>query len=265
MFSIRYERFLRPLCYDARMTRACAVVLAMLLGTTALVATREDLARPGSSSTTASSTRPSPPPPPHARHQTPPTPPRSCSPARTSSGIASSPIRPTSAQRATALGAVRRRAARDARPRGVPDRAGRIAVPRGRLRRGGRDLRVGDGDRTRGRRGRPESVLDWYGSAMERWAAPYVTSRRAQMLARLVARMEGEQAKNPGSRAASYWLAAGLRAQGELDRAWQAAIAAWVRAPHRRRQCAGPARRHRPPGARRHHSRPRQRSSRWRT
>jgi tetratricopeptide (TPR) repeat protein len=76
-----------------------------------------------------------------------------------------------------------------------------------------------------------ESVLDWYGSAMERWAAPYVTSRRAVMLTRLVARMETEQAKNPGSRAASYWLAAGLRAQGELDRAWQAAIAAWVRAP----------------------------------
>jgi len=81
-----------------------------------------------------------------------------------------------------------------------------------------------------------EAVLDWYGSAMERWAAPYVTSRRAVMLNRLVTRMEAEQAKNPGSRAASYWLAAGLRAQGELDRAWQAAIAAWVRAP-----IAGPA------------------------
>ena len=79
--------------------------------------------------------------------------------------------------------------------------------------------------------GAREAVLDWYGSALERWAAPYVTSRRAQMLTRLVARMESEQAKNPGSRAASYWLAAGLRAQGELDRAWQAAIAAWVRAP----------------------------------
>ncbi|MGD9902957.1 MAG: hypothetical protein AB7U83_05775 [Vicinamibacterales bacterium] len=76
-----------------------------------------------------------------------------------------------------------------------------------------------------------EAVLEWYGSAMERWAAPYVTSRRAVMLTRLITRMEAEQAKNPGSRAASYWLAAGLRAQGELDRAWQAAIAAWVRAP----------------------------------
>jgi tetratricopeptide (TPR) repeat protein len=76
-----------------------------------------------------------------------------------------------------------------------------------------------------------EAVLDWYGSAMERWAAPYVTSRRSAMLVRLVTRMEIEQAKNPDSRAASYWLAAGLRAQGELDRAWQAAIAAWVRAP----------------------------------
>ena len=110
-----------------------------------------------------------------------------------------------------------------------------------------------------------ESVLDWYGAAMERWAAPYVTSRRAQMLTRLVARMEREQAKNPGSRAASYWLAAGLRASGDTDRAWQAAIAAWVRAP-----LAGD-------GAmplradidrlvlRGHHSRPRPRSPRRRT
>lgn len=76
-----------------------------------------------------------------------------------------------------------------------------------------------------------EAVLDWYGSAMERWAAPYTTSRRVVMLERLVRLMEREQAKNPGSRAASYWLAAGLRAQGDLERAWQAAIAAWVRAP----------------------------------
>ncbi len=76
-----------------------------------------------------------------------------------------------------------------------------------------------------------EAVLDWYGSAMERWAAAFTTSRRAVMLERLVRLMEREQAKNPGSRAASYWLVAGLRAQGELERAWQAAIAAWVRAP----------------------------------
>ena len=79
--------------------------------------------------------------------------------------------------------------------------------------------------------GAREAVLDWYGSAMERWAAPYTTTRRAAMLERLVRRMELEQAKNPGSRAAAYWLVAALRAQGETDRAWQAAIAAWVRAP----------------------------------
>lgn len=84
--------------------------------------------------------------------------------------------------------------------------------------------------------GTREAVLDWYGSAMERWAAPYTTSRREVMLRRLITTMEREQAKNPSSRAASYWLVAGLRAQGELDRAWQAAIAAWVRAP-----IAGPA------------------------
>ena len=33
-----------------------------------------------------------------------------------------------------------------------------------------------------------------------------------------------------GSTPASYWLAAAARGAGDLDRAWQAAIAGWVRA-----------------------------------
>jgi hypothetical protein len=42
--------------------------------------------------------------------------------------------------------------------------------------------------------------------------------------------MEEEVAENPGSTAAGYWLAAAARASGNLDRAWHAAQAGWLRA-----------------------------------
>ena len=42
--------------------------------------------------------------------------------------------------------------------------------------------------------------------------------------------MRGELAPTPASSPASYWLAAAARGTGDLDRAWQAAIAGWVRA-----------------------------------
>jgi hypothetical protein len=43
--------------------------------------------------------------------------------------------------------------------------------------------------------------------------------------------MDRESRDNPASTPAAYWLAAGARGAGELDRAWAAAVAAWVRAP----------------------------------
>jgi hypothetical protein len=43
--------------------------------------------------------------------------------------------------------------------------------------------------------------------------------------------MEEELATHPGSSAAPYWLAAAARAQGDTQAAWNAAQAAWVRAP----------------------------------
>jgi hypothetical protein len=43
--------------------------------------------------------------------------------------------------------------------------------------------------------------------------------------------METELATHPMSAAAAYWLAAAARAQGDLQAAWNAAEAAWVRAP----------------------------------
>jgi tetratricopeptide (TPR) repeat protein len=231
MFSISYERFQAPLCYDAPMRRVLAVTVAILMGTAGLLATREDLAR--------------------ARQL--------FNDRKFDDAITAATAARKTPETADAAAIVLARAHLE-RYRQVPDPAD-LGAARAALGAVGVD-RLGTPDRAEflialggslfleddfgaaaeifesaleiapaaGETAR-ESVLDWYGSAMERWAAPYVTSRRALMLARLVARMESEQAKNPGSRAASYWLAAGLRAQGELDRAWQAAIAAWVRAP----------------------------------
>jgi hypothetical protein len=81
-----------------------------------------------------------------------------------------------------------------------------------------------------GPRGR-EAVLDWFGASLERWAAPPRSAEeRATLLRRLGDRMEGELGRNPGSRAAAYWLVVALRGQRQLERAWQAAIAGWARA-----------------------------------
>jgi hypothetical protein len=42
--------------------------------------------------------------------------------------------------------------------------------------------------------------------------------------------MEAELRVDPGSVAANYWLAVAARGEGDLDRAWDASSAAWVRA-----------------------------------
>ena len=75
-----------------------------------------------------------------------------------------------------------------------------------------------------------ESMLEWWGSAIERQASTAAPDMRRKHFARLGERMKAELLKNPSSPAASYWMVVALRGSGELDRAWDAAVAAWVRA-----------------------------------
>jgi hypothetical protein len=75
-----------------------------------------------------------------------------------------------------------------------------------------------------------ESMLDWWGSAVERLASAMAPENRRQHFARLAERMQAELAKTPASPAASYWTVVALRGAGELQRAWDAAVAGWVRA-----------------------------------
>jgi hypothetical protein len=75
-----------------------------------------------------------------------------------------------------------------------------------------------------------EAMLEWWGSAVERKASGLAPELRKAHFTRLAERMQHELARTPTSLAASYWSVVGLRGAGELDRAWDAAIAAWVRA-----------------------------------
>jgi hypothetical protein len=75
-----------------------------------------------------------------------------------------------------------------------------------------------------------ESMLEWWGSAMERHADALEKEPRLVSFARLRDRMSRELARNPGSAAAAYWFVVGTRGAGEPIEAWEAAIAGWVRA-----------------------------------
>lgn len=76
-----------------------------------------------------------------------------------------------------------------------------------------------------------ERALDWWATALDRHAQLTPAGERRGIYRRIADRMDRESRENPASMPAAYWLAAGARGAGELDRAWAASIAAWVRAP----------------------------------
>jgi hypothetical protein len=75
-----------------------------------------------------------------------------------------------------------------------------------------------------------ERALDWWATALDRQAQSLPAVERALGYPRIIARMEQELRRDPASASASYWLAASARAAGDLDRAWAAASAGWIRA-----------------------------------
>jgi hypothetical protein len=84
-----------------------------------------------------------------------------------------------------------------------------------------------------------ERVLDWWANALDREAWPKPDIERQGVYQRIRDTMRRELALRPASATASYWLAAGARAQGDLQGAWDAATAAWVRAPLASDRAAG--------------------------
>ena len=75
-----------------------------------------------------------------------------------------------------------------------------------------------------------DRLLDWWASALDREAQTRPTDRRAAFFAQITERMEEELAAEPGSAVANYWLVVAARGAGDVERAWDNAVAAWVRA-----------------------------------
>jgi hypothetical protein len=73
-------------------------------------------------------------------------------------------------------------------------------------------------------------ALDWWATALDHQAQAMAMTERAPVYARLIARMEAELRRDPASAPAGYWIAAASRGSGDLDRAWSAAVAGWIRA-----------------------------------
>jgi hypothetical protein len=76
-----------------------------------------------------------------------------------------------------------------------------------------------------------ERVLDWWATSTEQEARPRPEIDRQAAYERIRMQMQQELTTHPGIATASYWLAAAARGKGDLQAAWDAAVAGWVRAP----------------------------------
>ena len=72
-------------------------------------------------------------------------------------------------------------------------------------------------------------LLDWWATALDRDAQIAPARSPAPVFARIAARMEEELRREPGQPVANYWLAVAARGTGDIDGAWNYAVAAWVR------------------------------------
>jgi len=74
------------------------------------------------------------------------------------------------------------------------------------------------------------ALLDWWATSLDRQAQTLPPDRRPLIFDRIAARMEAELRQQPGNGPANYWLVVGTRGAGDIVRAWDAAVAGWVRA-----------------------------------
>ena len=74
-----------------------------------------------------------------------------------------------------------------------------------------------------------EQVVDWWATAMDRYAQTRPPDERASVYDELSARIRLHLGRYPDSSAASYWLPAAALARGDLELAWDLALAGWVR------------------------------------
>src|SRR5688500_12342515 len=74
-----------------------------------------------------------------------------------------------------------------------------------------------------------EQVIDWWATATDRHAQTRPPEERGEIYEALATRMRAHLGRYPESSAASYWLPASALARGDLELAWDLALAGWVR------------------------------------
>lgn len=74
-----------------------------------------------------------------------------------------------------------------------------------------------------------EKLLEWWGTTLARLAESLTGEARKHAYERLRADVRLEMERNPLSRPATYWTVVALRGAGDLDAAWGAAAAGWIR------------------------------------
>jgi hypothetical protein len=77
--------------------------------------------------------------------------------------------------------------------------------------------------------GARERLVEWWASALDQQAQLGPEAERRPLYLRILARAEGELGHDDQSAVGSYWLAAAALGLNDLDRAWAAAEAGWLR------------------------------------
>ena len=74
-----------------------------------------------------------------------------------------------------------------------------------------------------------EQVVDWWATAMDRYAQTRPPDERTDIYDGISRHLQQHLGRYPDSAAASYWLPAAALARGDLELAWDLALAGWVR------------------------------------
>ena len=77
-----------------------------------------------------------------------------------------------------------------------------------------------------------EKLLEWWCAALSRLAEGLTGEPRRHAYERLSTVVALELDRNPLSRPATYWTVVAARGAGEIEAAWGAAVAGWIRAGH---------------------------------
>ena len=75
-----------------------------------------------------------------------------------------------------------------------------------------------------------DKLLEWWASTLSRVAETHTSTARKEAYAAMLPAVRAELDRNPLSRPAAYWSVVAARGAGNLDAAWNAAIAGWIRA-----------------------------------